>query len=122
MKNIKQITNFDLRGTPVRMTITKANVYTTHPYYTISSTQLQSEDISKLGYCCEPKGIGYPIFLTLNGKETAFEIGKTGMFEFQEEDWKDVNTDPDKIRTAIVSLSEIKVPAGIRFVLDYSFD
>jgi hypothetical protein len=62
----------------------------------------------------------YPIFLTLNGTETEFQLGKTGMFEFHDETWQDVNV-PTEEEIATVSLSEVKVPAGFNFCLDYCY-
>ena len=121
MVNIKQLTNFDMVGDPVIESIIKHGELTTAPYYDITSSQLGSNAVSKLGYCAEVRGIGYPIFLTINGKKTQFEIGKTGMFEFQDEEWKNVNGDNIE-RIAQILVSEVRVPAGINFTLDYCYE
>ena len=121
MVNIKQLTNFDMAGDPVIESIRKHGEATTALYYIITSSQLGSNAISKLGYCTEVRGIGYPIFLTINGKKTSFEIGKTGMFEFQDEEWRNINGDNIE-RIAQILVSEVRVPAGINFTLDYCYE
>lgn len=119
MVNIKQITNYDLAGGGSPMSIHKygQDPAISYNYYTIPF----STKISKLGYCCEVKGIAYPIFLTINGSEAEFQIGKTGMFEFQPETWKNVNEDSTE-RTVEVTCTQIRVPADIKFTLDYCYD
>lgn len=119
MENIKQLTNRDLINLPsVDKVIMKAEELTTYPYKIITTDMLKGI-ITKLGYCCEPKGIGYPIFLTFQEQEEqAFQIGKTGMFEFQPETWINVNGGNIE-RTAIVHCIEVAVPADITFTLDY---
>lgn len=122
MFDIKQLTNFDMAGCPiVTEGIRKHGEATTAPYYVISSTKLGSNAVSKLGYCCEVKGIGYPIFLTINGNKTQFEVGKTGMFEFHDEVWKNVNGDNQE-RTAHIITTEVRVPKDIAFTLDYCYE
>jgi hypothetical protein len=78
--------------------------------------------INKLGYCVNSnQGINYPIYITFeDGAEETFYIRKTGIFEFQPEEWMDVNDDKIK-RTATVSVKRILVPDNIPFVLDYCF-
>lgn len=117
MYNIKQITNFDIIDTPE---ITKSVIaggdigYDKHGYknviYKIISSALLKKDINKFGYCCESKAIQYPIFLTINGIEKEFQIGKTGMFELQPETWKNVNDEESQEEESNVLVSEIKVP------------
>ena len=124
MNNIKQLTNF---GVTECSKITK-NIFKNgtdsrvpHEYYIVNSSFLGSDTITKLGYCANNnEGINYPIFLTINGIETEFQLGKTGMFEFQEEEWRDVNAD-DTERIANPSVSQVLVPTEVSFVLDYCY-
>lgn len=125
MINIRQLTNYDVAGIASSETkrILKGGdkgEYIDYDYYIIPTSML-GNNITKMGYCCEVKGIAYPIFLTINDIETQFELGKTGMFEFQDETWKDVNGD-DTERVAQVIVSEVKVPKDIKFTLDYCYD
>ena len=125
MNNLKQLTNFDLDlAYDTTKTFRKggdAGEVVTYPYKVIPSSLLGSENIFKFGYCTNNNtGIDYPIYLTLNGIETQFFIGKTGMFEFQPEEWRDVNDD-DEERTAITYLSQVEVPADIPFCIDYCY-
>ena len=118
MHNIKQITDLTTnnreeiikdRITVAGSTLTNVSYYR----YTLDGTAI------KLGYCCEVKGIGYPIFLTFDDNtETAFEIGKTGMYEFQPEDYYDVNADTEE-KTAIIKCIKVAIPADLKFTLDY---
>ena len=118
MSNIKQITNYDLSDAPVvTKAISKAGDLTTYPYKVIDISRLKGTVI-KLGYCCEVKGIAYPIFLTFPEGEEEIQIGKTGMYEFQPEEWLDVNGDNTE-RTATVNCTQVAVPADIKFTLDY---
>ena len=112
MYNIKQLTNFDVQD------IAPTSIGSID-YIVISSDILGSDNIHKLGYCVNNNvGIYRPIYITINAIPTKFSIGNTGIFEFQEEEWRDVNDD-NLERIASVSVSEVYVPAGIPFVLDY---
>lgn len=118
-QNIKQITNYDISSLPTtQKQITIGGIIQNYDYKVI--TLIGS--ITKLGYCCEPKGIGYPIFLTFNthpDQEKEIEIGKTGMYEYQEEEWMDLNDEETEVQTAIVYTIKVLVPVGIKFTLDY---
>lgn len=124
MNNIRQITNFDLNGAievPKTFYDEGSKQMITHTYKLITSIMLGSNNVFKFGYCINNnQGINYPIFLVLNGVETEFQIGKTGMFEFQPETWKDVNGD-DTEREATISLSSVLVPKDITFCIDYCY-
>lgn len=125
MTNICQITDFDLKGaSEVTKQINKggdSGETISYQYIIITSEMLGSEDVFKFGYCTNSnQGMNYPIFLILNGVETEFQIGKTGMFEFQSETWRDVNAD-DEEREATVSLSSVLVPKDIAFCIDYCY-
>jgi len=117
MNNLKQITNFDVLDAPsIVEEIIIGGETINYNYKQITLIG----NITKLGYCCEVKGIGYPIFLTFNNtSKKKFEIGKTGMFEFQEEQWKNINDIESEEQTAIVYCIEVEVPEGIKFTLDY---
>ena len=128
MYNIKQITAKSLPSgyTTETKTIHKHGTEeTTAEYYVFDSSALGDDKIMKLGYCVnDPRGINYPIFLRINGNgnETEFQIGKTGMFEFQPENYKDVNAETIEEETAIVYVDKVCVPAeGINFCLDYCY-
>ena len=128
MNNIKQLTNFDIQNaTEVRKRILKGGDLGEeipyppgYPYLTITQAMLGAP-IFKMGYCCEVKGINYPIFLTVNNIEHEFQIGKTGMFEFQPETWKDINVSEEEYETNI-KVTQILVPKDIKFVLDYTYE
>lgn len=120
--NIKQLTLKDVGASTTTEYIHKGGASTTIPYeyIIINSDKLGSPNVTKMGYCTnDNRGMNYPIFLTLNGTKTEFQIGKTGMFEFQPEDWEDVNTGEKD--TAEINLSEVEVPAGFEFCLDYCY-
>ena len=139
MNNIKQITNFDIKDA---ITVTKSVIaggdigYDKHgrrtvEYKVLSQTYLKN-NINKFGYCCEPKAIQYPIFLTINGIEKEFQIGKTGMFELQPDTWQDVNSYNPEEQESNVVVTEIKVPwrfdenennyQGYNFKLDFVYN
>ena len=120
MVNIRQLTNYDLKNaSTVTKYFPKAGQTASRSYYVITQSMLGAP-VSKMGYCCETKGIAYPVYLTINGIETEFQIGKTGMFEFQEETWRNINGDNIE-RTAEVFCTEVKVPVDIKFTLDYCY-
>lgn len=126
MNDIRQLTQVDMAGaSTVPKTIDKggdAGQTVTVDYYVITSEMLGSNNVFKMGYVANSNPArNYPIFLTLNGTETEFQLGKTGMFEFHDEVWQDVNATGDEEFTATVSLSEVKVPAGFDFCLDYCY-
>jgi hypothetical protein len=64
--------------------------------------------------------MNYPIFLVLDGAEEEIQLGKTGMYEFQSETWKDVNGDNTE-REAVVYLEGMLVPKNVPFCLDYCY-
>jgi len=125
MYNIRQLTQANMTGaSTVQKTIDKGGdkgQTVTVDYYVITSEMLGSANVTKMGYVANSNPArNYPIFLTLNGTETEFQLGKTGMFEFHDETWQDVNV-PTEEEIATVSLSEVKVPAGFNFCLDYCY-
>ena len=99
--NIKQFTNYDIKNN------------TENGYYCIN------ENIVKLGYACENKGLNIPIYITSNEniedkdmKKSANEIfPKKGLYEFQIENYLEGE--------AIPLVKKVWVPVGIKFTLDY---
>ena len=80
--------------------------------------------VEKLGYCCEPKGIGSSIFLYLENKEQAiqFVIGKTGIFEVQPETFLKQNEEGFMENVDMkISIIGIEIPKNLKFVLDYAY-
>lgn len=138
--NIKQLTNFDVKDNPIYV----PSPWKNHDYYEISYQQLLGIEgsqtptikINKLGYCVnDNEGINYPIFINFTSPEGTgtdyipFQIGKTGMFEFQPEQWMDVNEnvedeDDEEAEEKIASVDVycLLVPADVPFVLDYCFE
>lgn len=121
MYNIKQITDQTQPKTEIYKDVIIAGDPSTKKvqYYIYD---LIGEAV-KIGYCCEPKYIGYPIFLVFKeGEEEtnpiSFEVGKTGMFEFQPETYYNINDFTEEY-TAIVHCTKVSVPAGCKFVFDY---
>lgn len=117
MINIKQITNYDLIN--VTAIVQKnirigGGVFTRTWDYKIISEDLMGGKPFKLGYCCEDFSKDYPIFLTINGEEREFQLGKTGMFEYQPETIEEDTTE--------ILVSEIKVPVDVYFTLDYCIE
>ena len=134
MYNVKQITNFDLKNAVSvnKNVIIGGETYRNVQYKIISQTYLKN-NINKFGYCCEPKAIPYPIFLTINGIEKEFQIGKTGMFELQPDTWQNINDDSSIEQEINVIVTEIKVPwrfnepndenyQGYNFKLDFIYN
>lgn len=124
MKNFAQLTNFDLNTASIEQ---KEIHYGGRGEviifdYKIISLDLLKYPIIKLGYCTETKGKNYPIFLTINGEEKEFQIGKTGMYEYQPEECSDINNPDEEEKTAIIEVTEIAVPANIIFTLDYCYE
>ena len=90
MYNIKQLTQADMTGvSTVQKTVRKGGDLgetVTIDYYDITTAKLGSANVTKMGYCANSNPArNLPIFLTLNGIETEFQLGKTGMFEFHDE-------------------------------------
>lgn len=96
--NIKQITNYIQDGNPI----------------------IFNPGVKKISFCCEPKGIGRSIYIDGGEGLKPFEIGKTGMLEYQPEDFKDAN-DPDaetiEINPSITTVANL--PTDIKWTLDY---
>lgn len=122
MNNIKQITNYDLINiTNIEqktINIGGDKGRTIAKDYKILDESILGGRPFKLGYCCEDIYKDYPIFLVINGVEKEFQLGKTGMLEFQPEQWKDINGDNIE-RTATVYVETVKVPVNVYFTLDY---
>ena len=112
--NIEQITHLDIQDLP---TIEKENgEYAKYNFLT---------NIEKLGYCCEPKGIGSWIYLYLAEKEKTaipIQIGKSGMYEIQSEPYLKLNDENILEEVDMkINIIAIEVPKNLKFVLDYAY-
>lgn len=127
--NIKQVTNYDVQDNatiqrqitmPNRVPDGKGGYKIVDEVVTVDyKLALDGVNILKLGYCCEPKGVDYPIYLQMNGSYQEFKVGKNGMYEMQPEEWKNVNIQDPVEKTTDVLITGVRVPAGIEFTLDY---
>lgn len=127
--NIKQVTNYDVQDNatiqrqitmPNRVPDGKGGYKIVNEVVTVDyKLALDGVNILKLGYCCEPKGVDYPIYLQMNGSYQEFKVGKNGMYEMQPEEWKNVNIQDPVEKTTDVLITGVRVPAGIEFTLDY---
>lgn len=120
--NIKQLTNFDIQNYPV-IGQHKTNVADSK---SIDYVHIDFDKaVSKLGYCCESRLIGYPIILYFDKTKENFEkieIGKEGIFEVQPEIFTDQDEN-NKIEnlTIKVDIFGIDVPKDFDFILDYAY-
>lgn len=126
--NIQQVTNFSEnmdRATTTTHRILIGNTrYENKEYKILTVTNLIGNliPINKLGYICEPKGIDYPIYLMMSGTVKEFYLGKTGIFEIQSEDFKDVNGDEEDEGISVEpKITAIHVPTEIQFKLDFAY-
>ena len=121
MNNIRQKTNFDLTGGEIRIVRVGGDPGDRRSL-TYKSIIFESENVFKFSYCInDNQGLNYPIFIVFStGEEKEFRIGKTGMYEVQPEDWRDVN-DENIEQTAMVYIKEIKIYEEIPFVIDYCY-
>lgn len=110
--NIKQLTNFDIQDYEVS---SKHKIFNNDDSEEISYAKFNFlQSVTKLGYCCETRAIGYPIILYFeDGTNSEFEIGKTGMFEMQIETF--VNNDIE------IKVIAVEVPKDYNFVIDYAY-
>ena len=121
--DIYQVTNFSAGWEPVIKSVHLRNSATTTdlPYLTRTFTP----NIFKFGYCTnDNQGMNYPIIILVNGddQEREIQLGKSGMIEYQPEDWQDVN-DPteSEIQLSEEYISQVWVPDGVPFCLDYCY-
>ena len=105
MINIKQYTNYD-------------NLPIESGFYVIPFPF----PVFKLGFCGDQQSIGKSITLMVNGENKAFEIGKTGMFEFQPETFRNINAESAEPEEIIVTCTEMRIPADLKFTLDYCYE
>ena len=135
MNNMCQFTNFDLVNNHNRITkyINKNDrEIIGWNYIPITLNDLGGyPTIFKVGYCTNSnEGKYYPIFFGVDGEEKTIYLGKTGMYEFQPEEWVDENDEDSKTEEAIVYLEDISkdgytycmlVPENIPFCFDYCY-
>ena len=129
--NISQITDEDLKTLPainktievqkvVQLPATSQWVFLKENKQVPYKVAVDNVKIFKLGYCCEPKGIDFPIFIKINGNYEEIRLGKRCMQECQPEEWRDVNKGEKDNKVAEVTISAVMVPANIDFTLDYA--
>ena len=135
MYNIKQITNFEAQSLPSGTKTVKAGGDQGHYKEVTYKIITFPRGTDKFGYCCEPKAIQYPIWIrtSVDDNIKEYQIGKTGMFEVQPEEWQNVN-DPDSEEEILeIFIKEVWVPwqwnaesdpneYGYNFKLDYAYD
>jgi len=126
--NVRQVTNYDIQEKPIieNYTISVPERNPNPPYdihfvdeivpYKIA---ISGMNIIKLGYCCSPNGIIYPIILKINNQYEQIKLGKECMYEFQPEEWKNINEENSTIKTSDIIVTEVRVPADIKFTLEY---
>ena len=129
--NIRQVTNYDLENAPVTTYIisvperaTEHDEYWKYPISFVDEeveykTALENVEILKLGYCCSQDGIIYPIFLEMDGEYVQIDMNKECMYEFQPENWKNINEEEPREKTSDVIVTGVRVPANIKFTLEY---
>lgn len=103
---IKQITNHNIEDKPSSYHIidipTKEGIISKEIEY---KTILEDIQIVKLGYCCEEKGVIYPIFLKDIEDYKEFKLNERCIFELDSKD--------------NVIITGVEVPMGINFTFDY---
>lgn len=129
--NIVQITDEDIKNLPsenktiefqkaTRLSATGQWIFLKENKDVPYKVAVKDVKIFKLGYCCEPKGIDYPIFIKVNGNYEKIVLGKNCIYETQPEKWRDVNKREKEDKNAEVTIDAVMVPAGIDFTLDYA--
>lgn len=130
--NIKQVTNYDISKDSPTIVHTidipkRSSIKDASGHYPISMVRtnvnykiaIDNVQILKLGYCCENKGIVYPIYLNVNGSYKQIQVGKNGMYEMQPETWKDINDTSAEEKTSNIIITGVQVPENINFTLEY---
>lgn len=117
--NIKQLTQKDIYGDDEIKSYIGKNGKQEHCHY---KKLIENTEIIKIGYCCEPSGTAYPIFIKRNidNNYKPYFIYKNGMYEVQPEviEYKDENGAVIKEETDCI-ITDIEVPVDINFTLDY---
>lgn len=113
----KQITNHNIEDKPssyytIEIPTREGSISQVIEYKTI----LEDVRIIKFGYCCEERGVVYPIILKNNGIYKQFKINEKCMFELDPERFKN---NPAKEKTHNVNITGVKIPVGIDFTFDY---
>ena len=122
--NIKQLTNFDIQDKQKYPIIGQHKILNVESSKSIDYVHITfNKNVSKLGYCCESRLIGYPIILYFeDGSYKPFKIDKTGIFEVQPEVFKsqDENNKVENLSIE-VNIIGIDVPRDFGFNLDYAY-
>lgn len=132
--NVAQLTNFDMQNEDEF----KIETINNQKYAICDFRQMLSKTIkiTKLGYCCEPKGIGTYIYiflyeqnddlnlpLSLSAKAIPILIGPSGMYEIQPETF--IKTNNENIAEEVemkVNIVGIGVPIDLKFTIDYAYN
>ena len=115
MNNVKQITNYDVENLNTEIkSIVIDGVGVSKEYKIIDEETLGGKTF-QLAYYCKDRFRKYPIYIIQNNIETRFNIGETGILEFQPEIFIE---DGEEVE-AKIWISEIKVPSDIEFTIDY---
>lgn len=120
--DIKQVTNYDTTGKETTDIEIDIPILDGVKKRTVTYVKILKDiEIFKFGYCCETKGLTYPIFLQINhsDKWKKFYAGKESMYEMQPEDWIDLNDEEPEKRETNVLITGVMVPKDIDFTFDY---
>lgn len=98
----------------------ETNEFETRPSNRKYIPAIEDARIIKFSYCCEESGIIYPIFLKINGAWKAITIGKTCIYEVQPENFKDINDEDAEDENTNVIITDVLVPEGVSFSIDYA--
>lgn len=134
--NVAQLTNFDMQDENEYIKITTIN---NQKYAICNFRQMFNKSemikITKLGYCCEPKGIGKYIYIFLYEQNDdlnlplsitnaiPIKIGPSGIYEIQPEVF--LKTNDENIAEEVemkVNIVGIGVPIDLKFTIDYAYN
>ena len=95
-----------------------------YEYFIFTTTHFGGLPMLKLGYICEPNAFTVPIYITFYGSSVMnkFELGKTGIFEIQPEQFIDKNISSDLVQNITFEITELRIPVGFSFSVDYITD
>lgn len=118
--NIRQVNNYMIKGGKLRTPPKQFEVPGTDtviPQY-LSAV---SDDVIKFSYCCEPSGHIYPIFIKVRGTYRMIFPDKYGIYNMQpEEITLEENVSSEDSQKTNTTITEILVPNGVDFTLDYA--
>ena len=111
MYNIRQVTNYDNSKFGTEM---KGNIE-----YIIIPQSILGGNVVKFSFCINDfiETKNYSIYLTIRNNEKKINIGKSGIYETNVEEY--YNTTEEKYKTIKPLITEIKIPNNIEYTLDY---